>query len=269
MSGIFGEQRLVRPEYGAGPRLLQRVLGVADPAHFLHWRYLERALDGWKDLDPKRILDAGCGAGDYSFYLARRYPSAQVLGIDIREDFVERNRDTAQRLGIANARFETHDLANEPFEESFDLMVSIDVLEHVVPQDQAFGNLARALAEGGRAFLHVPVERERPVPFSERLTDFHEWGEEEHLADDLTADEFVAALSQAGFEILESHGTFGYYTGELATSLFTLPFQDTPRNRILQGLLAPPCRLLALADSWGLDKTRYAVAVHATRVAPR
>src|SRR6267143_954674 len=91
----FGEQRLVRSDVGLAHRAAFRVLGVAAPAHYLHHRYLRRALVHL-DSAPRTILDAGCGSGDHSFYLARRFPQAQVLGIDIDGVLIARNRDVAR-----------------------------------------------------------------------------------------------------------------------------------------------------------------------------
>jgi hypothetical protein len=103
------------------------------------------------------------------------------------------------------------------------------------------------------------------VPFSGALQGFHEWAEGEHVAEDRTAEDFVAVMRRAGYEVLRSDRTFGYYTGELATSLFNLPYENTTRNKVLQAMLAPLCRVLTLADEWGLEQTRYAVAVEARR----
>lgn len=260
---VFGEQRLHLPGTGAAERLLFRAMGVADPAHYLHSLLLRRALDAWPDLRPRRILDAGCGRGDYTFYLARRYPDAQVVGVDVDVQRIERNQMMAGRLGIANARFETADLVTSRFEAPFDLIISIDVLEHIVEQEGALRNLATQLAPGGRVFFHIPTVRERPVPFSRFLTGFHEWAEHEHVADDRTAEEFEAVVRRAGFADVERRRTFGYYSGELATSLFNLPFGNSLANKAIQALIAPVCRVLALADLLQLERTRYAVAVTA------
>ena len=258
----FGEQRGVRGVVGFPERMLYRAMGVADPAHYLHYRWLRRMLDGLPFL-PTSILDAGCERADFTYYLGRRFPGADVLGVDIDRKFIERDRDVHPRMHLPNVRFELGDLANITFQERFDLVVSIDVLEHIPAQRTAIENLRDAMQVGGQAFFHIPTARERPVPFSDHLKAFHEWALHEHTAQDLTADEFVDAVRSVGFRILEVRRTFGYWSGELATSLFALPYRDTTRNRILQGLLAVPCRLLALTDSLPLPQARYAVAVTA------
>ncbi len=210
--GAFGEERLLR---GGTEAALFRALGVADPAHYLHYRYLRRALAAL-GTEPSTILDAGSGPGDHALYLARRYPRAMVFGSDSRRDWV---------LNAARA----------------------------------------ALRPGGAAFFHFPVDRPRPVPFSRYLRAFHTWAEAEHVAEPMSGSEFVTLAQQAGFSIFRVTRTFGYVTGELATSLFNLPHRPTRFNRAFQGLLAPTCRLLALADLLQLDWPRYAVAVEARK----
>ncbi len=257
----FGEQRLVRRNSSVGERLIFRLMGVADPAHYLHSLYLRRELDRVSDFAPLHILDAGCGPGDYCFYLARRYPRSEVLGIDINDLSIEQNRENARRLGLPNVHFELVDLSQADFAAQFDLVISIDVLEHIVRQREALGALFTALKPGGLVFFHLPTVRERPVPFSGRLTGFHAWAAKEHIAEERTAEEFISTVRAVGLEVIRAYRTFGYFTGELATSLFALPFDPTTFNRVLLALLALPCRVLALADTLNMERTRYAVAV--------
>ena len=261
----FGMQRLVAAHAGAMERMLFRFMGVADPAHYLHHRYLEQALASIPSLQPQRILDAGCGRGDYAIYLAQRYPDARVLAIDVDEKRIARNVDTARRLGLGNLDFQVADVCELSLVDEFDLIVSIDVLEHIVNQNGALTALGRALRPRGVAYYHIPTVREKPVPFSGRLADFHAWAEEEHVAEDHTHTSFVTTVRRSGLQVVRAQRTFGYFTGELATSIFALPYRNTPLNRILQGLLAPACRALTWADRWGIDKTRYAVGVLCVR----
>ena len=243
-------------------------MGVADPAHHLHYRYLREALASVPAFVPGTILDAGCGRGDHSIWLARSYPDAKVLGIDVDEGLIARNRQAAEHLGLANIAFEVRDLSRLDYVDQFDLVVSIDVLEHIREQEAALAGLTRALRPGGVAFYHIPTVRERPVPFSKHLGAFHDWAVDEHVAEEHTAPSFTAAVEQSGLDVMRSRKTFGFYTGELATSLFALPYRDSAGNRILQGVLAPLCRSLTWADPWGLERTRYAVAVLSRRPAP-
>jgi len=259
----FGEQRLALSNTYAPERLLFLAMGIADPAHYLHSRYFLRALAQLGDSQPRAILDAGCGRGDYAFYLARRFPNAQVFAVDIDEARIERNRRMALRLALDNITFAVADLVTIRFPRPFDLIVSIDVLEHISQQEQALRNLADQLTPEGRVFYHIPTVRERPVPFSGRLKGFHEWAEKEHLAEERSASDFLDLMGRTGYEVTRSQRTFGYYTGELATSLFNMPYENTLANKLVQAMLSPLCRALALADEMGWERTRYAISAEA------
>lgn len=259
----FGAQRLVRDDQSSAARLLYRVLGVADPAHYLHYRYCRRALDRFGPESPRAILDAGSERGDFTVYLAQRYPAARVDGIEIREDHLAKAASGTGRLGIANVRYRLGDLRAMEEAGEYDVVVCIDVLEHIPEQDDVLRRLRRALRPGGLAFFHVPTRRASQVPFARWLVDFVRWSDSEHLAEERTGDQFTAAVTNAGFEVLEARPTFGYFAGELATSLFNLPYRDTALNRVLQAAVSPICRLLVLADPWYPGRTRFALGVTA------
>lgn len=263
----FGEVRLL----GHTPlaeRTLFRLIGVADPAHWLHFKYFLRALESWRGFSPRRILDAGSGRGDYTFYLARRFPNAQVVGVDFDGARVTRGQERARALGLTNVTFRRGDLVTEKFDQPFDLILSIDVLEHIVEQEGAIRNLRDNLVSGGKFFFHIPTVREKPVLFSGQLASFHEWAEHEHIAEDRTASGFAAVVERAGLSIDETRRTFGRYSGELAVSLFALPHRNNTINKVLQAMLAPVCRVIASMDMLNVERTRYAVAVTGARPAP-
>jgi ubiquinone/menaquinone biosynthesis C-methylase UbiE len=254
----FGEQRRLRdlPE-----RLYFRLFGVADPAHYLHHLYLSRFVESLGNRRPIRILDAGCGAGDHSFWLARRFRDAAVIGVDINRERVDQNREKADRLGISNVCFDCADLADFDLARTFDLIVSIDVLEHIEDRRAALSNLHKALRPDGWAFFHIPTVRVVPTPLSNWLKGFHLWAEREHH-DLPTAEAFAQEVRDVGFQVDTVIPTFGRMTGELATSLFALPYENTPVNRIAQLAVSFPCRALVRLDRIK-QHVRYAVAVTA------
>ncbi len=105
------------------------------------------------DLSGKRVLDAGCGKGRYAGILKRRFPTARVTGLDI----------SAEMLGCVPPGIETvqQSILDIPFENgSFDAVVCIEALEHVVHVEQAVGELARVLRPGGILVL-IDKNREK------------------------------------------------------------------------------------------------------------
>lgn len=122
-------------------------------------RMRARYVLGWlpRGLHPRSIWDAGCGAAQLAFELARRYPRARVLATDRVERWVRRGRALAARTRLRNVSFEQEDLREVGHPGGFDLVVCCDVLEHV-DDDQAAGRrLAESLTAGGGLLVHVPA----------------------------------------------------------------------------------------------------------------
>jgi SAM-dependent methyltransferase len=92
---------------------------------------------------PRRVLDLGTGTGAAALTVARRYPEAEVVGIDLADSMiVAARRKTAPELAD-RVRFEVGDAAALPFEDgAFDLVTHANMIPF-------FDELARVVAPGG------------------------------------------------------------------------------------------------------------------------
>jgi ubiquinone/menaquinone biosynthesis C-methylase UbiE len=81
-----------------------------------HLRYLP--------VSPRdRVLDAGCGSGSMSRLIARTYPQADVVGVDLRERYLDFARSRASAEDIRNLTFRSADVFALPFADaSFDVV---------------------------------------------------------------------------------------------------------------------------------------------------
>lgn len=103
-----------------------------------------------------RVLDAGCGTGEFTARLAEAWPKAHVLGVDIIDASLERARSRGAHLG-ARVRFENRSLFDLGLEaQSFDLVACRHVLQSVPFPDRAVKELVRVTKPGGR--LHLIAE---------------------------------------------------------------------------------------------------------------
>jgi ubiquinone/menaquinone biosynthesis C-methylase UbiE len=129
---------------------------------------------------PRRILDLGTGTGRAAAALARRWPDAEVLGIDLSPVMIEEARRHLPPELDGRVRFEVADAARLPYPDSaFDLVA----LANMIP---FFDELARVVAPGGHvAFgfssgagtpIYVPPERLRSELARRGFTDFAEFG---------------------------------------------------------------------------------------------
>jgi ubiquinone/menaquinone biosynthesis C-methylase UbiE len=99
-----------------------------------------------------RVLDAGCGGGGMPLSLAEEVD--EVVGIDPIERFQEAGVRLGQERRIRNLHFALADGMALPFaSESFDLVLSHAVIEHVADAPLYLRECARVLAPGGYVYL--------------------------------------------------------------------------------------------------------------------
>jgi SAM-dependent methyltransferase len=134
----LSDRDLVAREYATIDRLAMRRLdrtawlGGDDP-----WLL---ALVAIAEVRPTRILDAGCGSGDFGAFLT----APDVRCVDLSPAAVDAARERGLRAEVA-------DVQNLPFPDgSFDVVVSNWVLYHVHDRALAIAELARVLTPSGR-----------------------------------------------------------------------------------------------------------------------
>jgi SAM-dependent methyltransferase len=107
------------------------------------------------DVRGKRVLDFGCGYGGRTVRYAE-LGAASITGIEILTEMVEEARAFAASKGIA-ANFLEACGERLPFEpDSFDVVCSYDVFEHVEDVEQCLNECWRVLAPGGKLYGVFP-----------------------------------------------------------------------------------------------------------------
>ncbi len=122
---------------------------VAHLQHEVSRRLIER-LD-FVQIDPKVILDVGCGTGSALEPLQQRYPKAQVIGLDLAEGM------TRLALLRHDCDLVQADMKQLPFaDQSVQLIFSNLALHWETDQAVLFAELHRVLAPGGLLVFTVP-----------------------------------------------------------------------------------------------------------------
>ena len=106
----------------------------------VHYRYLPR--------DPSRVLDFGCGSGDFVRFAQRL--GHEVTGVDFDVRAIERGRRSGIDLRLPD------EMDGPAFAARFDHVTVAHVMEHVPDPVDLAARLARSLRKGGSLFVEVP-----------------------------------------------------------------------------------------------------------------
>lgn len=175
-------------------------------------RYIRAAIDqhwpgkkkAFRPLEGKSALDVGCGAGLLTEPLARL--GASVTGLDAAPENIAAALGHAERQGL------TIDYRATPVEElaesGFDLVTSMEVIEHVADPAAFVRALASKVSPDGLLILstpnRTPLSRIAMITVGESIGGIpkgtHDWGKF------LTPDELSALLDDAGLEVIDSSG---------------------------------------------------------------
>ncbi|GLC79329.1 class I SAM-dependent methyltransferase [Lacrimispora brassicae] len=108
--------------------------------------------------DNDVVLDLGTGNGYLAFPLAERYGAAKVIGLDIVDDTLKRNRKKVYDIGLDNLEFAAYDGTVFPFENnSVDLIITRYALHHFPDLMHSFREMYRILKLGGKIIISDPT----------------------------------------------------------------------------------------------------------------
>ena len=131
------------------------------------WQWLERHLP--RTLNGETLLDAGCGNGAFAIGAARR--GYRTLGLTSEERSCSDAQAYASICGVADARFEVADLRRLDqrgnLNGKFDVVVCLEVIEHVLDDRKLVCDLGRCLKPGGRLLLTTPYYHYRAITRSD------------------------------------------------------------------------------------------------------
>jgi ubiquinone/menaquinone biosynthesis C-methylase UbiE len=127
--------------------------------------------------DARRLLDVGCGPGQFTILAAERLPHADVWGIDVAPTMIELARAHAvESDAVARLHFEVADVARLPFPDAhFDAVLSSGSIKHWPDQIAGLREMHRVLVPGGRALVGEMNRLAPPGAVATQRTRLRHW----------------------------------------------------------------------------------------------
>jgi len=153
------------------------------------------------------IYDAGSGFGQYTYFMATKLKPCNILSVDVKEDWINDCRDFFSQKKISNVTFAIEDLTSINHQNKFDLIVCIDVMEHIQDDVTVFRNFFNSLKNGGYLLINSPSV------FGG--SDVHDGEEEsfigEHARDGYSREDLESKLHPLGFSTYKNRYTYGFW----------------------------------------------------------
>jgi len=155
------------------------------------------------DLTGKQVLDAGCGKGRYAAYLHQRFPGAAITALDISAEMLQHVPPGIRRV--------QNSLLRMPFDDdTFDVVLCVEALEHAVQVEVGLAELVRVLAPSGTLIV-IDKNRDKlgllPMPFWER------WFGSQEICGWMRVHGLEADVSAVGYDGLKADGLFLCWAG--------------------------------------------------------
>lgn len=151
--------------------------------------------------EPKSIVDLGCGTGELTAALAKRWPSAEVVGVDSSPEMIAK----AEAQVSPRLRFETKRIQDWQPSAAVDVLFSNAALHWVKPHEQEIERMAGCVAPGGTFAFQAP--NQFAAPSHTIIQDVRNLPEWRPLIGSATADGYLAppawyaqSLAAWGFE---------------------------------------------------------------------
>jgi len=183
--------------------------------------HIRKVIKQWvkENEGPQTVLDAGSGFGQYEYYMASKYKNWTIKGVDVKDEQVADCNNFFSRIGLTNTSFEVADLTKFKEPEAYNMVLCVDVMEHIEEDELVLKNFCESLKPGGFLLISTPSDHGGSEVHHDHD---HEDGShsfiDEHVRDGYGIEEISTKMKNAGFSKTEVHYQYGK-SGKIAWRL--------------------------------------------------
>lgn len=215
-------------------KLFNQVFGYTNVGNYARFTIFKKLISQVPLNSKPEILDLGTGYGEYAISLAKAIPESIVHALDIDQERIDTVNAALRKSKIPNVRTH-HDFLENTAICDLDFVFSVDVFEHILPEQMPFKTVYEKLKPGGHFLVKIPNVTQKTI-FPEHYFEEHQdWLEEEHVGQVYDLQGLKDRFENEGFEVVYasySDGIISRLAWELAylgkkagvfTQLLSLP----------------------------------------------
>jgi len=170
----------------------------------IHPKHLIKYEQPWYLKNIKKtdvVLDLGCNNGQHTLKTAKK--CKQIVGLDYDEQQLKIAKKSAKDEKISRVVFKRHDLEKKlPYKKnSFNKVLCLDLLEHIVNRKQLLKEIRRVLKPNGLAFIAIPNINTSWKKLQKRVGIKNIYADPDHKVE-YSLTEINKVLGRAGFKTI-------------------------------------------------------------------
>ncbi|MGV3639159.1 MAG: class I SAM-dependent methyltransferase [Adhaeribacter sp.] len=200
-------KRVLGDTFNKTPFLRRLFYNLLDLLLLRTW-HVHKELRAWgagKRDQHLQLLDAGSGYGQYTYYLSGMSSKWQVYAVDVKEEQIADSNRFFQQIGRPQVKFAVADLVTFRQPDTYDLALSVDVMEHILEDVEVFKNIQASLKPGGMLLISTPSDQGGSDVHGDEESSFIE----EHVRDGYNIGEIQDKLRLAGFSKIQARYSYG------------------------------------------------------------
>ncbi|TDQ17053.1 ubiquinone/menaquinone biosynthesis C-methylase UbiE [Algoriphagus boseongensis] len=249
MNLTFGQAQCYTSErmnsHVALAKIFRALFGYTNVGNYARFTIFQKLVKQIPLSEKAQILDLGTGYGEYAISLAEALPAAKIHALDIDKSRIQTLNHALNQAKISNV--ETYDTYLQETEiQELDFAFSVDVFEHIAPEQMPFAEVLKRLKPGGYFLVKIPNKTQKTI-FPEKYFEEHqEWLEDEHIGQVYDLKGLQARFKQEGFEVVHASNSDGY----LSRFAWEIAYLGKKAGVLTQLLSLPLAKGLIHMDRW-------------------
>lgn len=205
----------------------------------------------------KNIMDLGAGLGEFTFMMAEALPGAKVTALEILPERVDVLNKVVSNLNYKNVTVFREKIESMPENEVFDFIFSVDVFEHILPEEMPFAECYKKLKPGGYLLVKMPNITQQTILPDSWFREHNEWLEDAHIGQVYKLDDLVNRFTESGFKIVNA----SYSDGWISRIAWELGYLTAKGGAVLHLLFLPFCKFL-----YGIERLTFRSKKHGNAI---